>query len=514
MKQYTLGDFQILLTPTPEPLTDVDDVLARAIEDVVDQKLQSLFAGSFEYMYVASIEQVDVLEAGQGRRMGRRRTLSETTSTSVIFNGGVVAFDTDPVVDVRAIIKTTIEEDLRASLVRHGPPWSLVEQVFFTDLEPMSTGSPSLSPTLARTLAPTHIPSVLPTLAPTATPVVPPTDVAPTFAPTVASTLNTVTAPVVLSSNVPPSIRPTEEPTLSPVVPRLDDASNFQGETMQSQAAKSNSNDSTQQILGAFFGVAFVLLAALMYARLSRRKGQQLEDVAIALNQAQYKGSFSDDNNNNYNYPESMAPHELDLDAAAVARGGPRRDYITDEDQSEMAQYATELLDSISVTSEWTVASSNVNNGDDATVARLGGNTGGNGGKGGQSSVASLLSSYPHIPSSRVAAMGYASSETFERDRRVTLQKDLLQSEWTSLPVGRSPSPIVTSDSPLVMMRKPSPPSHVVRSTNHYESEGAPAVNGGGSGGNQGEEVYLMPQSGGAPRSRNALHDTTSRAIV
>ena len=499
--QYTLGDFQVQLTPTPDPLEDINDILGLAIEQVMDTTFQALFGGSFEYMYVANVKQVDLLMVPFGdrtRHRHRERRILQSVfvgSTVVVFTGAVVAFDTDPFQDVRAIIKTTLEEDLRAALVQNGGSWALIQEVVFKDLEPLPTLSPSMAPTvLTITASPTAAPVVSPTLVPT---------VIPSLAPiaTVSPTTTTVTAlPSVLPTTAPvltfTTVQPSSHPTAMKLMPHLGTPSGIEeGQQVQVQTARaSKGNDSeTQEIVGGFFGVAFFLVAVVMFVRLSRQKGEQLEDMVIAMNQAEQ-------HQQQRNGPTVPVP----------CRSGDNTNYNDSENESQMAQYATgDLLDSISVASEWTMASSKIKNyTDDSTAARLGGEE--------PSSVASLLSSYPQIPSSRVAALGYASSETFERDRRVTLQKDLLQSEWTSLP---PPGTMSGVDSAFVMMRKPSPPSPHIRvtgsssSVSRDEESNSSGKTGSGRGsGNQGEEIYLIPPPGSGS-SRSGTDATRARLV-
>lgn len=494
MTQYTLGDFQVELIPTPDPLQDINEVLGLAIEHVAGSKFQALFAESFEYMYVANVKQVDLLVVPFGNwnrhhRQRDRRIVQNAfvDSTVVVFTGAVIAFDTDPCEDVRAIVKTTLEEDLRAALVLTGGAWALIQQVVFQDLEPLPTLSPSLSPSFPIiTPSPTVAPSRQPTLGPTVTPSSAPTLTAtmfPTATPITSfpSALAT-TAPVVTFTPLPPSAQPTtEEPISPPGTPSgMETGQDVQIQT--ARASNGNNESKTQEIVGGFFGAAFFLVALVMFVRLSRHKGHPLEeDMVVAMNQAEQKQQQRN------------------------GTTGGIQNYNDIENESQMAQYASgERLDSISVASEWTIASSKMHKyTDDSTAAQLR--------VGEPSSVASLLSSYPHIPSSRVAAMGYASSETFERDRRVTLQKDLLQSEWTSLPPpGGTTSGV---EGAFVMMRKPSPPSpHIRISGSSSLSHDDELDRQSKAGGSTSTEIYLIPASGS--RSLQSDTDATSSRLV
>ena len=91
-------------------------------------------------------------------------------------------------------------------------------------------------------------------------------------------------------------------------------------------------------------------------------------------------------------------------DAATVVED----DVMTENgDVSEMAQYGPgELLDSVSIASEWTISTN-----DSKAATRK----------------------------KRESDSSWA-QETFERDRQITLQKDMLQSEWSNVPQRRMPT--------------------------------------------------------------------------
>jgi hypothetical protein len=92
---------------------------------------------------------------------------------------------------------------------------------------------------------------------------------------------------------------------------------------------------------------------------------------------------------------------------------------VTGEDASEMAQYSQqgEVLESVSVASEWTLGTTE-DASSLATRSAVSGNTG----------------------RFWKAAERRAATEAFERDRQITLQKDMLQTEWSAaMPVATLP---------------------------------------------------------------------------
>lgn len=499
--QYTLGDFEIKLTPTPLALTNVDMVLGKAIEDVVDARLRGIYAESFQYMYVAGVKQIDFREPEGGGTRGRfllsrtskqvvtpasDRNLMEAT-TSVVFNGGVIAFDEDPAVNVRGIVQSSIEDNLVKRLVGNGGAWSLIQQAVFTDLEPLPTPGPTSSPTETLTMPPTSAPVVAPTPAPV---------VAPTRAPTASPTASPTDAPTAAPSNAPTSSAPTE----TPVAPPTGISAGIQ--QVESETRSSDDDESRiQRILGGFFGFVICMLAALMLARLSHRRSQQqeqqLDELASAISHAEEEHSSISSTNPDF---KSSSPHELDLGKYPVTPQSP-------------VSSGGDIMDSVSVTSEWTLASSCVNamNEDSSSLTRLGNVS---------PKSATATTSKRNVGSSnttRVAAMGFASNETFERDRRVTLTKDLLQSEWVTA-TRRSAFPstresnslpmVMTSSDAAAMLRTASPTrrNHRRRTPEFQAQE-------------EGEEVYLMPPppSSVNPRQRSrsrGRHSRSSRGIV
>lgn len=102
------------------------------------------------------------------------------------------------------------------------------------------------------------------------------------------------------------------------------------------------------------------------------------------------------------------------------------------------------------------------------------------GGGGVSSPLPHLHNNSGAVANSRAAAMAYASQETFERDRLVTLQKDMLQSDWTSSP----PKQSVVATAILAPPIRPKSSSKL-----SIQQQGSDNSSSDG----QGEEVYLMP---------------------
>ena len=171
----------------------------------------------------------------------------------------------------------------------------------------------------------------------------------------------------------------------------------------------------TPQIVGGVFGAALLSIGAMLLLRgMQERRHSRHTHGAIAQ-------------------AEEDAGSSKVIASDLVLEEGPTLledsyDSKDGDNQSEVAQYAPgELLDSISVGPS--VASS-AGTADDFTVTTAVGV--------GRATSPTSPGAHPLSPqdsSSRAAAMAYASNETFERDRLVALQKDLLQSDWTSNPV-------------------------------------------------------------------------------
>jgi hypothetical protein len=145
------------------------------------------------------------------------------------------------------------------------------------------------------------------------------------------------------------------------------------------------------------------------------------------------------------NASSNQAEHdEKPVDEAATVVD--EDDAMTDNgDVSEMAQYAPgELLDSVSVGSEWTIST----NDESKATSRK-----------------------------RHSSDAWVATEAFERDRQITLQKDMLQSEWSNVAQSQMPP------------------------TQEWASGGGTAMSFEQAHGAQGEEIYLMPPS----RERQSL---------
>lgn len=119
---------------------------------------------------------------------------------------------------------------------------------------------------------------------------------------------------------------------------------------------------------------------------------------------------------------------------------------------SEMAQYQRgELLDCVSVASEWTMGT----NEDGASYDKS-------------------SSSYGNSSRRRVTAELLAAKETFDRNQHISLQKDMLLSEWSATPATLGPA-MDSKDS----KRGASGSSNTLSFAQAYKGEG--------------EEVFLMP---------------------
>ena len=456
MSQFPIYDFQIDLAPTPEPLTNVNSVLGSAIETVVQTKMLHVFPDSFEYMYVANSRQVDY----HANNRQRRRYLQQTTtpSTSVIFNGGVVAFDATPTRNVKALVQSSIESDLVQVLVKQGGPWAYIQQATFIDL------SGNAPPTAAPTIASSPQPSILQT----------PGTLAPESS-TVAGLQGQHSYPTVGGGG-------------------------GGGGTVSMLATHK-----PQVAAGGFFGVVLLLLAMGLLVRHTKRRRavRHQDDLNLALDQAetsnvtnhhhhhQKKGRSSKEltaATKKFNRPHKSSSHESTSTAPFVFEDDDDDDDENADDQSEMAQYASNSssggvagdgTDTISVgpsvaSSEWTLANSDMSGGG-STIQQLSP-------KQRQQQQQQQQQLSPSSNPSSAAAMAYASNETFERDRLVTLQKDMLQSEWTHDPVSRHATAATSTAilAPPVRPRSKASPGKV--SFYHAHDEDG-----------QGEEVYLMP---------------------
>lgn len=363
--QLSIGEFKVILKPTPEKLTDVELIIVPTIERIVRDKLEHIYNESFEYFYVASVKSVQFQDGSDRRLTYSRHLETESSMTAVSFVGGVVAFDEVPMDNINTLIQAALDSDLALELSKNGGPWASIEHCHFISL---------------------------------------------------------------VSSENP------QEPSAAPSLPP------YQVSAGTGDIDYLSDNDDNQRlglIAGGFMGVAFVVMGLISLVRRSRR-----QEVMGTLNVSEEK---------NVRIEESNSPNK-NGDDDGVSESGYR---------SEMAHYAPgELLDSIStgpsVTSEWTLQTS-----DDTKIS-------------GATSLQGL----------RASSVAWASAETFERDRQITLQKDMLQSEWTTLTNrrgARPSSPFSTQPEPQSYLRPSSdtPSSPKLSFEQAYEG--------------QGEEIYLMP---------------------
>eukprot|EP00934_Nitzschia_sp_Nitz4_P002398 Nitzschia sp. Nitz4//scaffold256_size27904//16095//17354//NITZ4_008169-RA/size27904-processed-gene-0.8-mRNA-1//1//CDS//3329544411//2393//frame0 len=372
LTQISLGGFRVILSPTPDELTNVDYVLGSAIQDLVDSKLAQLYGEEFEYMYVAGVNKVEFND-GSTRKLSGVRNLQDFASTTVTFVGGVVAFGDEPETDIRRTIKEIVEADLPAILGNKDHPWAPIDTVQFISL---STSAP------------------------------------------------------------------TSAPTSSPTAPSPQVNAGLDGSVYQTDEGLSTAQRSVRVTFGVL-GVFFVLFGVIFLAKGSRQRRQ--EALAEALEESE--------NESVHDLKSTMTPHHMDNGGEEVLSESGRR--------SEMTQYAntSDRYDTVSVgpsvASDWTMQTSDTR----------------------FSGLTSLQQRYG-------GAAAYASSETFERDRQITLQKDMLQSEWTTT------RPRVTyNENPVEVSTRYTPSrtddgavSPTVSFEQAYEES-------------QGEEIYLVPPS-------------------
>lgn len=402
MTQWSVGEFQLDLIPTPEPLTNVDNVVAPSIEQVVRSAMQHQFAESFLYMYVASLGHVqEQLATG---RQGQQETV-----TYLHYNGGVVAFDRPPppAIDINAIVKASIEANLTKELATHGEPWSWIQSVSFNSLQQdndIVAGPP----------APGSVPTTT-------------------------------------STTTPPSVAPSSTSSSNPPPPTGGGASAIEGGegANTNNTSQSESKTTAPQIVASGFGIAFVMIGVTLFVKATRNRRTHVRQVALSLEEADSEGSVDGDGPGDRKDPSSQGLDVPSTDARqptstksrgsrsraarprGIGGGGGSAAYVfedatDDEDRSEMAQYSTgEWIESTSVAQSVTSSDFTLTTVDDATYSALADNSIGRS----DPSPRTSSSNHPDT-SSRVAVMGFASSETFERDRLVTLHKDMLQSEW------------------------------------------------------------------------------------
>lgn len=194
------------------------------------------------------------------------------------------------------------------------------------------------------------------------------------------------------------------------------------------------------KILASVVGSLLLISLVILFARLHRKKQEKRKEESQT--------------GKNHDISTVISEDAVDEE---IARGGRRRkkqDAIEEadtDDISEIAQYRgdkrSNLMDSISVGSEWTYTT---------------GVTG--------------MSSGVRSSGNKTAAEMQAAKETFDRDRQITLQKDMLQSEWSGA---------VASPSGLDLTRADNRSKSKVRrkDPNALQFEEA---------GGQGEEIFLM----------------------
>jgi hypothetical protein len=199
-------------------------------------------------------------------------------------------------------------------------------------------------------------------------------------------------------------------PTAAPVTTPEEVPGNIIGSTIGDYSTDPESN-MLGKVLGSIFGAILVLTGAVM-----------LLSKPLTTNASSNLAEYDEK-------PVDEAATVVDEDDAMTDNG----------DVSEMAQYAPgELLDSVSVGSEWTISTS-----DEFKVKSR----------------------------KRHSSDAWVATETFERDRQITLQKDMLQSEWSNVAHSQMPP------------------------TQEWASGLGTAMSFEQAHGAQGEEIYLMPPS-------------------
>jgi hypothetical protein len=265
----------------------------------------------------------------------------------------------------------------------------------------------------------------------------------------------------------------TDSPTTSDVVAGL--------ESSTSSSVGSGNNTSTGRTVGIAIGSLLVVVALLTLFVHRRRKNNEMHQSQDDSNPHVSNPQLTLDGQDSPNFigsTRSSRRHwtaDVETSGKSYGYGGSGSCGTSGgEDASEMAHYSTSSQyqkqaaaggDSRSVASEWTLGTS-----DDT------------------SSVANRSTMTGNTPRLLRAAELRASTEAFERDRQITLQKDMLQSEWSSA------VPVVTP--PKLMIAGGGSGLGGTATTN------SSSATGGGSSlsfeqaydrGGQGEEIYLMP---------------------
>lgn len=169
-------------------------------------------------------------------------------------------------------------------------------------------------------------------------------------------------------------------PTIAPTAPPIEKPAYIAGSTIEDHSADDPGLKTVGKVLGSILGCLMVLMGAfVLFSKPSSRH------AASSLAEKEEK-------------PVKEAETFVDEDDAMTDNG----------EGSFMAQYAPgELLDSVSVASEWTISTN------DESKAR----------------------SRQRLSSDMLVAQ----SEMFQRDRQITLQKNMLQSEWSNVPQSQIP---------------------------------------------------------------------------
>lgn len=182
-------------------------------------------------------------------------------------------------------------------------------------------------------------------------------------------------------------------------------------------------------------------------------------------------------------HSSNLADREINNDDETSTQGRGVSDdtgTVQTNDASEMAHYQDdmpyqqgELFESVSVASQWTLGTDA-----ESSVFPSGSTSGGN-----------------HVRLQKAAEM-LAAKETFDRDRQVTLQKDMLQTAWSTNVASNPPVDVLSALS--TNTRSPSPSQK-----NSLSFEQA-----------QGEEVYLMPGQSSRKDSPSRSRDAEGGGIV
>ncbi len=230
----------------------------------------------------------------------------------------------------------------------------------------------------------------------------------------------------------------------------------IRGADLQQESGANAFSSKKGKILASTVGGLLVVMLAVMFFVLKLRKKQRKVR----------------ENANNKDQSTVVSHDEVDEE---IARGGRRMlrkkkkrsnsDASSEDDESDAARYKSgnKILDNISVGSEWTLTTGVT----DGVASLLG--TGGSGSK----TMAEMM----------------AAKETFDRDRQITLQKDMLQSEWSGAVV--SPSGLPLSRNGTYNNKSPSKKSSS-SSSNTPSNEQAQGGLQFEQATGEGEEIFLM----------------------